>query len=73
MNVSTSLRVAREFLRNEFIENKGLKINGKFYQDLDTFRKSDKIAYKSLLDVLVWGDKISYDFIVHPERLQARV
>jgi len=72
MNVQKEQRAAREYLRSEFVNNKGLKINGTFYTDLESFRNGDKTAYKSLIDVLIWGDKISYDSIVWPERLQSK-
>lgn len=63
---------AREFLRADFTDNKGLEVNGTYYKDLESLRSNDRIAYRDLIDVIVWADRIDYDLRVHPERLQSK-
>ena len=68
MNVAKAEKTAREFLRDDFVQNKGLTINGTFFKDLETFRRKDPIAYRALIDALVWSP-MDYDRAVHPEKL----
>ncbi len=72
MNVQKEQKAAREYLRADFVQNQGLKINGHFFQDLESFRNGDKTAYKEIIDILTDGDHIDYDLRIHPERLQSK-
>jgi len=72
MNLQKLHKEAREYLRADFVQNKGLKINGTFYQDLESFRNGDKTAYKEIIDILSEGDRIDYDIRVHSERVQLK-
>jgi len=72
MNVQAREKQAREFLDNEFTQNKGLTINGTYYKNLQSLRSNDRIAYRDLIDVIVWGDPIDYTLRVNPEKLQSK-
>ena len=71
MNEAKAYKAAREYLRADFVENKGLTINGTFYPDLETLRRKDPIAYRDALDGIVW-EPMHYALVAHPERLQRK-
>jgi len=72
MNIQKRQKEAREYLRADFVQNQGLKINGHFFQDLESFRNGDKIAYKEIIDILTDGDRIDYDLRIHPDRIERK-
>ena len=68
MNVQKAEKQARENLREDFTQNQGLTIYGTFYPDLETFRRKDPIAYRDVIDGLVW-EPMHAMRAIHPDKL----